>query len=258
MKSLACSILFLSACGAEFMPEEAPEESSDGECMSALCGPDQQIGTEIALGGVPGAGARADIQSLVTWAAVDKQPRVVGVTLGIELSPTDVTGGAIQATGIVDWGVLGAKFQAEIDIVNGTTFAVFADYINIQIRNDSGVGAVDGFRVRAAIGLGSDLSRSDGVPPTRTVLTANLAAGATIITIPRFAKAVDFIRNNFAASSFRIEFQDTTNIGTLGQVDVAVGTQLTRPLQIPQGARAMRLTDLAGTARILSQFQLCL
>lgn len=216
----------------------------------------QQIGTEVELSCAVVAGRPPDQKNAISWQAEDNLPRTVGIQL--DVNDTAVLGARIAVVAVVTWGVLGAKYTAEVDTVHGVAMSVYAENVRVDFRYDGDNAAASTIRARASIGFGGVIGGEQTVHPTRSFFNTNLgAASPLVIVIPKFARSVDFLRSNFAASTFSVDFQDATGANTLGTVIVAPGTQLVREIQVPQGSRVMILNDIgATTTRITIIFAL--
>lgn len=179
--------------------------------------------------------------TLLTWRDGNEVPvpRVVGIHLFAnkqEPSP----GGAVprrnQVQALVTWGHTGGKFQAIVDVLQGTTFSVFASFVDVQAINTSDtVAAIAASTIPIAGVICPEGPLAGQYPPRRSF--AFTGAAATVLQIPLFARELDIIRTVSAGVAVVVSFLEFGGATTIAQFTIPAGSDLlNRPFPIPQGA----------------------
>jgi hypothetical protein len=172
---------------------------------------------------------------LVSWQAPDEIPRTVNVTISV--FKTD-TGSNIRhrIKGTVRWGHEGASFAADIDLVQGTSFALLCSRVDVlcQDESDGVVFGATATPVNAMVAPSAPLSYP--LPPRRSFVSD----GATAIPIPPFAATVDVLGDG----AYTIQFLRDGAV-VIATVTVAAATMLVRPVPIPNDAIAV-VVNVAG------------
>lgn len=154
-------------------------------------GPEQRTQGVVNLGRVP---------YVRSWRVTLGEPRIEneGVVAFQGGDVADVAYNVNPVLGLLEWGVQGASFNAEIDWGRGCSFVVSADYINVQVQCLNLVGTPSTPNPAVAIFPATIAPAEAGSPPTvvtRTIYSGVIAAGASAqIKIPPFAKRVKFQR----------------------------------------------------------------
>jgi hypothetical protein len=193
---------------------------------------------------------------------------VVAVTLGFELqsNTTDTTTPAPEflnefaPVAMVEWGVGGANFSAEVDWSMGCRFNLGASFVRIGLRIPavSLLGAPVNTIFSAALSYGADRAAR---PPRLTVnpLSAppapqTLLAGATssLLVIPSFAESFTVVQGSTGGVPQSIRAQLFQGAGgtcsanfTMGDF-TNVGFQNERTFPVPNGARLIHLTNMGA------------
>jgi hypothetical protein len=141
------------------------------------------------------------VQYARSWRVVLGEPQIEGE------QSTAVQGGSVPnvawnvnpALGLIEWGVQGASFQAEVDWGRGCSFVLSADYINVTVQALNLVGTPSTPNPAVAIFPASiaacDSASAPTRPPTRTVFSGVIVPAASVqIKIPAFAKSVRLVR----------------------------------------------------------------
>lgn len=118
---------------------------------------------------------------------------MIAVALGVSLNQATTVGvgsSRIDLAAHVSWGMGGANFEADIDLINGVIFSIPANYLRIDLSYDGLAGAgggVTGFQASAGVAYGAF---SHPTPPQRTLdlgRIVNTAGGS--VSIPPFANS---------------------------------------------------------------------
>lgn len=173
---------------------------------------------------------------------------MVTVQLGIEYSSEfpEVT---IDLAAVVEWGLGGASFSAEVDWGNGTCFSLSSSYIRISAR----LGAVEAagdttpsqITLKAALSYGTPNSLGISSSARRTVsLGAALAAGAFTGTyeVPLWAAGATLLDNSDQNPAYTVYFRQVPNLADKGVVFKMTGrsnaySNMEGQFPVPAGAR---------------------
>jgi len=133
-----------------------------------------------------------------SWRVTLGEPQIYqeGVVAAQGGNVPDVAWNVNPALGIIEWGVQGADFRAEVDWGRGCSFVLSADHINVVVQalnlTANPVSPNPAFAIFSAAITGCESLSAPTNPPTRTVYSGILNApdSTASIKIPAFAKRV--------------------------------------------------------------------
>ena len=191
--------------------------------------------------------------ALVDVRTRDHKPHVITVSLGqmIAQPPAPIAVGVVddqETVALLEIGVGGVPFLAEVDYVVGAQFSLVANTLRVSAvyRRNTLPGVAPGGTVpsyNAGASVSSD-AVAIGMPPQRTLgyhnFFAKLASGATATyTIPKFAKYLTVMANP-ANAQMDITFLNNQGVGMA--TFPAVGFP-TNKVRIPNGAVQVLVTN---------------
>lgn len=127
------------------------------------------------------------------------------LTVSVGVVPTEhpddflFGGGGSDLVGRITWGIGGANFEAIIDLQNGLTFSVPANYLKVDISYNGVLPLLPFlptvYQVSAGVGYGTFVSNSSST--RRTVDVGSIPAfGGAFVRIPAFAVSFTVFKSN--------------------------------------------------------------
>lgn len=180
---------------------------------------------------------------LLTWASPDNKAHALTIQFFQELQNSSLynTGPTFEIYALVSWQTDAGSFEAEVDVVWGTTISIVAKSVTVTIVEWNGPNVMlSTFKVSATLTM-------DGVPSnrraTRTFNFFDVAPAVRpdfAVAIPEFAKSVYVLRRpNTAALSIQIVSNPYLGIPPIPayglQSTVPVLADMVTPLPIPNG-----------------------
>jgi hypothetical protein len=181
------------------------------------------------------------------------------VAIGVVVNGSTIAGASFDLKGLITWGVGGANFQAEIDLVNGLVFNIPANFIRVDVGCDvlSPV-ATGSFQVSAGVSYGAGYPQTSA--PTRRTKIAPAFAGAgpafADLPVPAFATAFTPWQARLAAGAVGagVALQPFTIVVSGGTAfptyewttDANTGRQGENTFPLPNGATNIRLITTAA------------
>lgn len=190
--------------------------------------------------------------ALIKPVGKSQDTEVVTVDLGIQIqtrapSPPNVDRRS-DVLAVIQWGVGGASFSAEVDFARGTQVSFVASQVSVSARFAETAPEVDErVLVAAGIAWGSRAARSY---PTRTIPSTTLTAagGPVIFPVPPFAYAVQIFTDPVgAAAAGPVEFlggplgtDQTTHVEDIGAWGATVLAN--EGVKLPPSTRFIQIT----------------
>ena len=150
----------------------------------------------------------------------------------------------------VTWGVGGATFTAEIDVVNGYVFCIIANYIRIDIGNNSTPGTK--FQVSASVGYGTFVHPNSPARRTKE-LGVILNTASAVVDLPPFASSLVLAGINPAAGGspppgpVQIDFLSAVTPASYNMKEWSnLGYLNPDTFPIPNGANQALITNKSG------------
>jgi hypothetical protein len=131
-----------------------------------------------------------ELKTILDVRSETNDAEMLSVSIGVvQLDPGQpFFGVTVDLVARVTWGMGGANFETEMDLINGLTFAIPATYLRIDVsyRGSGPLAAAPTFQVSAGAGYGTHVSNSS--PTRRTVRLGYIPhAGFASVVIPFFA-----------------------------------------------------------------------
>ena len=215
-----------------------------------------------------GGNASLEEQLITTFVETPKSAgddgELISVTLGMQYQqevddiysavagPPDSLTSYFNPVAVLEWGLGGATFQAEVDWSVGNRFALCASYVRVGLRIPSVSLTADPFNVifSASLGYGQEPKKARLTRDTQLDMSQLIAvAGASdYVAIPPFAESFVLAPRTLTTSAafqpFRIHLSDgtvyeqtlLTNAGRLDQ----------ETFPIPNGARTLYVTNIGA------------
>lgn len=188
-----------------------------------------------------GDGAAPGFRRTLAQLNLDADEEPTALTMfGIGLSPD--SGGIQDCFALLNWGVDGGNFTAEVDMLKGFSVTVIGNYgrIDLKLPTDFEGNATSTFQATAGIALGTSASRA---PITRTLRSTVAAAGTQDLTIPAFASQVQILKTTAADDVALLWLANTA--ASRGRNDIAPGAEGSL-LLVPGGCTTLRLSSVSG------------
>lgn len=173
-------------------------------------GPEQRTQGVVNLGRVP---------YVRSWRVTLGEPRIEneGIFAAQGGDIDDVAYNVNPVLALLEWGVQGATFTAEVDWGRGNSFVLSADYINVKVQCLNLVGTPSTPNPAVAIFPATIAPSESGSPPAyapmRTIYSGVIApAGLANVKVPAFARTIRLIRVATAnpAEAFQFAFYANT------------------------------------------------
>lgn len=176
---------------------------------------------------------------LLRWRESNAIPRVTGLQLEAFKGPASDSNIRRRAFATVRWGMEGALFSADMDCLRGVSIALFANYVEVDVTNES-EGVVTDLNNDAGITM-KGLINPEGplvsiAQPRRSFARDAAAANAGFqLAIPAWSSELNVLRSD-NSTAYTITFQQDNGV-TIAVVNITANTDLTRQkIPIPNDA----------------------
>lgn len=188
---------------------------------------------------------------LVDVFTVDKEPHVISVAFGVQglRRVPGIHQPSAEVIGLLDIGIAGMSFRAEVDLVQGQQFNVLASHLHVLAQYKQFPGANFGLYPSlidpiVGVALGEE-AVSHGSGPQRTICdeTPMLANGSAYKDIPAFAKSLRVTVN---------PYQAVLGISVVNQTLWAISSQVvtafpSEPIPLPSDAVQILIQNFGST-----------
>jgi hypothetical protein len=173
-------------------------------------------------------------------------PPAVGVQLGV-VYPSGVQAQDILLRARVTWGDGSASFTALMDFVDGTSFALDASFVSLEVQNDSVEGTPDKNIVVAGL-VAPRGNLSNKRRPQLTIPNIGAVGNpdfGTNLLVPAFAHEVTVVRLP-TAGAFHLQYRDFFNANFGESASIIAGADCP-VFKLPGNTRAIRVQQDGGT-----------
>lgn len=197
------------------------------------------LGQTVELKPGPTADAPGQRVMAAYWSGDDREVCPVTVTVAPAMP---LPAGIVRPVATVQWGVHGARYQADVDAGTGTELTISASSVYVSLYLDA--GSTVACTASASIGFYSSNRTS---PVTRTAHLTFTASGNVTVPRPAFAATVAGFESDDPAGLYTLMLVD--GAGTI--VGVRAGVQhLTAPIVLPDDVIAVVVSG-TGAARLI-------
>lgn len=174
------------------------------------------------------------------------------VTLGSLDVPDGQLTTPVEMVAVLDWGVGGASFSAEVDWSQGSVFSLPASFARVSARLERSTGTPVLIEVAASLAYGPARGGFTA-PARRTIAVDDLAPTVTsdAFAIPAWARSFVVLGNTTSAPNLRAHVSDADPATWTVLSDFTsranTASQHAGAVDIPNGARVMKLQNLSAS-----------